>query len=292
MPITLEIEDSDWRPSVKADVQRLRQVLLNLVSNAVKYNRPNGTVTLRLVNHDGRARIEVSDTGLGIDEALWPKLFTPFDRLGRDASAIEGAGISLALSKRLAEAMEGAVGFRSVANEGSTFWVDLALTEEARHKEASVTGGLEANADNRYTVLYVEDNPSNLRLMEHLMATLPNVELLSAPSGNLGLEIARAQRPDVIVLDLNLPGMSGFDVLAQLKAQPETQSTPVLALTAASMPNDVRRGLEAGFFRYITKPLDVNAFLGAIELALQSRHGDSNDGAAASCLGNLRLTGG
>jgi len=269
--IRLTHDASDWRPNVQADVQRFRQVLLNLVSNAIKYNKPNGSVTVRLFKHEGRARIEFSDTGLGISEPLWPKIFTPFERLGHESSEIEGAGIGLALSKRLVEAMDGRIGFESSAGVGSTFWIDLALSETAPRDPLGASADMRLAAGG-YSLLYVEDNPSNLRLMEHLIGTQPNVQMYSAPSGGLGLELARARRPDVIVLDLNLPGMSGFDILKHLKSHPETWNTPVLALTAAAMPNDVKRGLAAGFFRYIAKPLDVNAFLTAIEDALSDSH--------------------
>jgi len=269
--IRLTHDASDWRPNVQADVQRFRQVLLNLVSNAIKYNKPNGSVTVRLFKHEGRARIEFSDTGLGISEPLWPKIFTPFERLGHESSEIEGAGIGLALSKRLVEAMDGRIGFESSAGVGSTFWIDLALSETAPRTPPDGSADLRLTAGG-YSLLYVEDNPSNLRLMEHLVGTQPNVQMYSAPSGGLGLELAKARRPDVIVLDLNLPGMSGFDILKHLKSHPETWNTPVLALTAAAMPNDVKRGLAAGFFRYIAKPLDVNAFLTAIEDALSDSH--------------------
>ena len=269
--IRLTHDTSDWQPSVQADVQRFRQVLLNLVSNAIKYNKPNGSVTVRLFKYEGRARIEFSDTGLGISEPLWPKIFMPFERLGHESSEIEGAGIGLALSKRLVEAMDGRIGFESSLGVGSPFWIDLALSETALRDPLDESADMRLTAGG-YSLLYVENNPSNLRLMEHLIGTQPNVQMYSAPSGGLGLELARARRPDVIVLDLNLPGMSGFDILKHLKSTPETWNTPVLALTAAAMPNDVKRGLAAGFFRYITKPLDVNAFLTAIEDALSNSH--------------------
>lgn len=270
--ITLTFDTSDWRPNIQADMQRFRQVLLNLMSNAIKFNSANGSVTVRLVEHEAQARIEIVDTGPGIEETLWPKLFTPFERLGHEKSTIEGAGIGLALSKRLVEAMDGKIGFESSVGVGSTFWIDLALTESAQDTELDESADLRPAAGGKFSLLYVEDNPSNLQLMEHLIGTQPDVQMHSAPSGTLGLELAKARRPDVIVLDLNLPGMSGFDVLRHLKSHPETWNTPVLALTASAMPNDVTRGLAAGFFRYITKPLDVNAFLTAIEDALIERH--------------------
>lgn len=285
--IRLALEETNWRPKVQADVQRLRQVLLNLVSNAIKYNSAGGSVSARLVEYDNRVRIEIADTGLGIEESLWSRVFTPFDRLGHDSSAIEGAGIGLALCKQLAEAMNGTIGFKSSAGVGSTFWIDLALADMASTAPFAEAADALPTSSSEYSLLYVEDNPSNLRLMEHLIATQPNVQMFSAPSGGLGLELAKARKPDVIVLDINLPGMSGFDILRYLKSRPETWNTPVIALTASAMPNDVKRGLAAGFFRYITKPLDVNEFLAAIELALNEKPMDK-DAVVDSDMSNQR----
>lgn len=276
--VDLSFRPGDARLDVRADAQRLRQVLLNLASNAIKYNRAGGTVSLEVVAVGAVVRISVRDTGMGIDAARAAEVFTPFNRLGAEHGAIEGVGIGLSLSKRLVEAMDGAIGFESEADVGSTFWVDLPLAVETpAARDADRADDEALTAVGGYSLLYVEDNPANLRLMEHLVGALPDVTMHAAPSGALGLELARAQRPDIIVLDLNLPGMSGYEVLKRLKASPETWSTPVIALTAAAMPSDVQQGLAAGFYRYVTKPLDVKAFLAAVQEALASRHSRADD---------------
>ena len=187
---------------------------------------------------------------------------------------MKGTGIGLALTRKLVEAMEGSIGFSSKLGAGSTFWIDLPA--EAGVAMAARPGAAEPSwfekraAAGGYSLLYIEDNPTNLRLMEDLVSTLPDVSMFAAPTAELGLDLAVAHRPDVIVLDLNLPGMSGIEVLNRLKARPETRETPVVALSAAAFPRDIKKGLAAGFFRYLTKPLDVNAFLDAIGEALAS----------------------
>jgi CheY-like chemotaxis protein len=216
----------------------------------------------------GKIRLVVTDTGIGITPDQQKEVFQPFRRLGAEYTNVEGTGIGLALSHRLVEAMHGSIGFTSEAGRGSTFWIEFPMTvpvspqipETLSEAPRAETGG--------YSLLYVEDNPASLRLMEHLLSVLPNVAMLAAPTPQLGLDMAVAHRPDVIVLDLNLPVMSGFEVLARLKAMPETRDIPVLALTAAAFPRDIKRGLEAGFFRYLTKPFDVKAFLAAVDAAL------------------------
>ncbi len=261
---------SDEAGDVRADLQRLRQVLLNLLSNAIKYNRRGGRVTITASpSGSTRVRISVVDTGIGIAPGHQTQLFEPFQRLGAEHSNVEGVGIGLALSKKLVEAMDGEIGYATTPGEGSTFWVDLPTETDSAAPDAAASLPEPALAKaGGYSVLYVEDNPTNLRLMEHLLKELPGVALFSAPSGALGIDLAVAHRPDIIVLDLNLPGMSGYEVLKRLKALKETRDTPVIALTAAAMPADINRGTEAGFFRYLTKPLDVGTFLAAIDAAL------------------------
>ena len=256
---------------IRADRTRLHQVLLNLLSNAVKYNRPGGTVTLNVRPvPGGRIRFEVIDSGIGIAPERQQELFKPFQRLGAEYSGVEGHGIGLALSHKLVEAMAGTIGYIGHPGDGSTFWIELpAELARARRLDAAVaeTDASRARAGG-YSLLYVEDNPASLRLMEELVSTLPGVRMLLAPTARLGLDLAAADLPDVIVLDLNMPGMSGYEVLARLKAMPETRAIPVIALTAAAMPHDINAGLAAGFFRYITKPFDVTTFLCAVDEAL------------------------
>jgi PAS domain S-box-containing protein len=269
--VTLELKVPAELGDVRADELRLQQVLINLVSNAIKYNRPDGVVALTGRSMaSGRVRFVVTDTGIGIAPERVKDLFQPFQRLGAEHSRIEGTGIGLALSRRLVDAMHGAIGFTSEPGHGSTFWIDLPaeaksigtadLGEATSSPSRATAGG--------YSLLYVEDNPSNIHLMEQLIATLPDVALLAAPTPQLGIDLAVAHRPNAIVLDLNLPGMSGFDVLARLKAMPETRDIPVLALTAAAFPRDIKKGLAAGFFRSLPKPIDVNALLAAVDDAL------------------------
>ncbi|MGZ0187861.1 MAG: ATP-binding protein [Alphaproteobacteria bacterium] len=256
--------------SARADAQRLRQILLNLLSNAVKYNRENGTIAITARFFDKRVRIAIIDTGIGIAPEVAADAFVPFNRLGAEGSNIEGAGIGLSLCKRLIEAMGGTIHFVSEPGVGSTFTIDLPTGEEkdahidAPQFEASAT----TTQSGQYSLLYVEDNLENLSLIQHLVATLDDVEMLSAQNGPEGLEIARTKHPDIIVLDLNLPGMSGLEILQHIKADETLRNTPVIALTAAAMPIDVKRGQAAGFYRYVTKPLDVTAFLAIIDSAL------------------------
>ena len=258
-------------PDIRADAQRLRQVLLNLVSNAVKYNREGGSVALSAAQvSEARVRIVVTDTGIGISPGHQKELFQPFHRLGAEYTAIEGTGIGLALAKRLVEAMGGSIGFTTEVGRGSSFWIEFPIeTADNVLADGKATAASGVAPARGYTMLYVEDNPANLRLVEHLVATFPDVTLLTAPRPQLGLDLARAHRPNVIILDINLPDMNGFEVLARLKAMPETRDIPVLALSAAAMPKDIKRGLAAGFFSYMTKPLDVNEFQSNVEAALK-----------------------
>jgi CheY-like chemotaxis protein len=269
--VELDVSTPAAIADVRADQLRLRQVLINLVSNAIKYNRPGGAVALTALAAPGdQVRFVVTDTGIGIAPERQQDLFQPFNRLGAEYTGIEGTGIGLALSRQLVESMNGKIGFTSELGRGSTFWVELPA-------EAASTGAADRTpaahgtpASGGYSLLYIEDNPASLRLMEHLISTLPGVAMLSAPTPQLGLDLAVAHRPDVIVLDLNLPGMHGMEVLNRLKGTAETRSIPVIALTAAAFPSDMKRGFAAGFFRYLTKPLDVKAFLAAVDDALAS----------------------
>jgi protein-histidine pros-kinase len=257
---------------VKADRLRLHQVLLNLVSNAIKYNRPDGRVTLTA--HAASAdRIEfvVTDTGLGISPERQKELFQPFQRLGAEHSAVEGTGLGLSLSRRLVEAMGGTIGLTSELGRGSRVWFELpgeAGTRRTGHSAAAAPAALPGPPTRTYSLLHIDDNPISIRLMESILRTLPQVEMMSAGTPQLGLEIAKAHRPDIILLDLHLPEMDGFQVLAKLKEMAETRDIPVLALTASAYPGDVKRGLTAGFFRYLTKPIDIKALFTAIDEAL------------------------
>jgi signal transduction histidine kinase/ActR/RegA family two-component response regulator len=250
---------------VVADYSRLKQVLLNLVSNAIKYNRPGGHVRIVSRRVGDRVRITVSDTGQGIEAARLGELFQPFNRLGVEASAVEGTGIGLALTKHLVEAMHGHIGVDSQPGIGSTFWLELPPVASdsrppvsaAKPPPSPSASPLAADAKR---VLYVEDNPANVLLMEELVRRLPGIELTSVHTAELGIAYARSHRPDLVVMDINLPGMDGIAALHALRAEPETSRIPVIALTASALESDIQRGLAAGFDGYFTKPIQIDAF--------------------------------
>ena len=257
---------------VHADRTRLKQVLINLLSNAIKYNDAGGRVTVDLVaKHPGRIRICVTDSGRGLPPEKLTQLFQPFNRLGKETGVEEGTGIGLALSKRLVELMGGVIGVESVVNKGSVFWFELKLAAEPQSAAAAAAMAVNSPAPaGLRTLLYVEDNPANLMLVEDLIARRPDLHLLSAQDGNLGIVLARTYRPDVILMDIHLPGISGIDALRILRADATTAHIPVIAVSANAMPSDIRKGLEAGFFRYLTKPLKVNEFMDALDVALSA----------------------
>ncbi len=261
-------------PFVKADRTRLKQVLINLLSNAIKYNRAGGTVTVTCtVGPTQRTRISVYDTGEGLTTEKLALLFQPFNRLGQESGSEQGTGIGLVVSKRLVELMGGEIGVESTVGTGSVFWVDLhpahapRLISVATELKAAVLAHASTDAP-RHTLLCVEDNPANLMLVEKLMERRPDIRLLVAKDGVRGIETARAERPDVILMDINLPGISGLIALGILAEDPQTAGIPVIALSANAMPGDIQKGLAAGFFRYLTKPIKVNEFLETLDGAL------------------------
>jgi CheY-like chemotaxis protein len=201
-------------------------------------------------------------------------LFQPFNRLGREMSAEEGTGIGLVMSKRLVEMMGGAIGVESTVGKGSVFWFELNSAEAPQLvtdlAEPAETAPVETQAGAPLrTLLYVEDNPANLKLVEQLIARRPDLRLLSARDGNLGIQLARANHPDVILMDINLPGISGIEALKILREDPGTAHIPVVALSANAMPRDIERGLQAGFFQYLTKPIKVTEFMNTLDVALE-----------------------
>jgi len=260
---------------VKADRTRVKQVLINLLSNAIKYNKVGGTVDVQCItNMPGRIRICVEDTGEGLTAEKLAQLFQPFNRLGQEANVEEGTGIGLVVAKRLIEWMGGAIGVESTVGKGSVFWVEMDLTAEPQidigFAETSAVAQMPVQADAQSrTLLYVEDNPANLMLVEDLIARRLDIRLLSARDGTSGIEIARASRPDVILMDINLPGISGINALRILAGDPATAHIPVVALSANAMPRDIEKGLEAGFFRYLTKPIKVSEFMDTLDVALK-----------------------
>ncbi|MDO8466263.1 MAG: PAS domain S-box protein, partial [Gallionella sp.] len=259
---------------VRADRTRLKQVLINLLSNAIKYNNKHGTVAVECTEGTpGRIRISIKDSGAGLDSEQLAQLFQPFNRLGQEAGVEEGTGIGLVVAKRLVELMGGIIGVESTVGVGSVFWFELNSDAEP---SLSIEGGDVAALDRPHmprgtglhSVLYVEDNPANLKLVEQIIARHPDISLLTAVNGNSGIEIARTSQPDVILMDINLPGINGFEALKILRADPDTTHIPVIAISANAMPLDIERGVKAGFFRYITKPIKVNELMEALDVAL------------------------
>jgi PAS domain S-box-containing protein len=272
-----QVDDSYF---VKADRTRVKQILINLLSNAIKYNTVGGKVAVSCaVSSPGRICIRVEDTGAGLSAAEITQLFQPFNRLGREASAEEGTGIGLVVCKRLVEQMGGVIGVESTVGKGSVFWIELNLTDlqvAVVAVAAPASAGVAGRVDGQVrTLLYVEDNPANLMLVEDLVARRPDIRLLTARDGNRGVEIARASLPDVILMDINLPGINGVQALGILSTDKATSQIPVIALSANAMPRDIAKGLEAGFFRYLTKPLKVQEFMETLDLALNIADSDA-----------------
>jgi CheY-like chemotaxis protein/anti-sigma regulatory factor (Ser/Thr protein kinase) len=255
---------------LRADRTRLKQVVLNLLSNAIKYNRDCGEVRIEVhVVDNGRMRISVADTGHGIPAGRLDELFLPFNRLGAEGSDIEGTGIGLTITRRLVEMMGGCIGVESKLGQGSRFWIELPLEtivppDRNSHAavEADVSGGITGRSRR---VLYIEDNPANLKLVSQLLGRHPHVHLITAHTANLGLELAVAHRPELILLDINMPGMDGYQLLSVLRADARLRDIPVVAVTANAMPGDHARGRAAGFVDYLSKPIDIERFHAIID---------------------------
>jgi signal transduction histidine kinase/ActR/RegA family two-component response regulator len=256
----------------RADRRRLKQILVNLISNAVKYNRDEGHVRVSCVHDDGIVRLLITDTGPGIRPDKQPLLFQPFERLGAEGSAVEGTGLGLAVSKGLTEAMGGRIGLESTVNVGTTFWLELPYAPApapAPVDEPKATAERPAAAGGR--VLYVEDNRSNVRLLERLLVRRPGVELVAAAGGTAALRMISDRQPDLVLLDLHLPDMSGEEVLRRISAAPATRSIPVAVLSADATPRQQQRLLAAGAVAYLTKPLDVAALLQIVDERLAGK---------------------
>ena len=272
--VTVRSEAIEDGVHVLADRQRLQQVLLNLLSNGVKYNRAGGTVTVACRESPAsRLRIEVTDTGPGITADKLARLFTPFDRLGAEASAVEGTGLGLALSKSLVEAMGAILHVRSEPEVGCTFSVELAVVAAPAEREpmAAVSAPAvdERQPGEAQKILYIEDNLSNLTLVESILSRRPGTTVLSAMQGRVGVDLARDHRPALILLDRHLPDIPGEEVFRQLQADSRTRDIPVIVLSADAMPSRMRQFLDGGVRAYLTKPLDVPELLAAIDEALR-----------------------
>jgi PAS domain S-box-containing protein len=256
---------------VLADRLRLRQVLVNLLSNAVKYNREHGEITIRCERRGERVRLSVADTGVGIPAEKLARLFQPFERLGAEHGKVEGTGIGLALSKQLADLMGAELGADTTLGVGSVFWIDLQRTGAGPAGESVPLAAQQSIGGVAFDVLYVEDKLSNIELVAAFLALYPNVHLRTALSGDAGLALARERRPDIVLLDIQLPDMDGYQVLKEMRADATLRDVPVIALSADAMPRDIQLGLAAGFDRYIAKPVDLNELLQSLTGLLLER---------------------
>jgi len=258
--------DNTWY--VFADRTRMKQALINLLTNAVKYNREQGTVEVKCTCTARCIRISIKDSGEGLSPEKLLQLFQPFNRLGQESGSEEGTGIGLVVTKQVIELMGGTISVNSTVGVGSEFLIELkrdVVPQLALENDLSAkfVSQLLVNVEIR-TLLYVEDNPANLMLVEQIIEGVTQIRMLSAINGDIGIELARAHLPDVILMDINLPGMSGLEALAILSNDPATAHIPVVALSANAMPRDIEKGLEVGFFRYLTKPIKINEFMQAL----------------------------
>jgi len=260
---------------VMADRERVKQVLDNLLSNAVKYNCKQGKVEVKCIESPpGRILVTVRDTGPGLTPEELVQLFLTHKHLRLESGGEEGSGIGLLVAKRLVEQMGGVIGVESTVGVGSVFWFELASAHEPdfSHDERSPAVPAEPQLHRKgrlHNLLYVEDNPANLRLVEQIIDRHPDIHLLTALNGRSGIEIAHASLPDVILMDVNLPGISGIETMKILRSDPATAHIPVIALSANAMQPDIDKGLKAGFFRYITKPIKVNEFMATLDVVLE-----------------------
>ena len=261
--------------TIVADYTRFKQIILNLLSNAVKYNRDNGSITINCETvSTTRLHISITDTGIGLSAAQQELLFKPFERIGAETTEVEGTGIGLVITKRLVEIMGGAIGVNSQPGRGSTFWIEINLAEgDAQHAIPSPPSKemeeIKVSPSSVKTILYIEDNPSNLRVVTQAIEKQTPYMLISAPNASLGLDLAESQQPDLILMDINLPGMDGFQAMKQLQLNKETQNIPVIAVSANAMKRDIKRGKAAGFKDYLTKPFDIKELLTAVNKTLQ-----------------------
>lgn len=272
-----EVSDQNL-PPVHVDPVRTRQILLNLLSNAIKYNSDGGIVEIRYkLNADGHIRLSIIDSGAGLAEGEQARLFEPFERLDKAESNIEGAGIGLAISKQLIEAMGGAIGFESAPGQGSHFWIDLPVSTgtvtrtDVDETAASNEARSIASSNGKRHILYIEDNEVNITLMENILEELDNTELTSVFDAESGIELARTNPPDLILMDVSLPGMDGVEAAGVLKSNPETNAIPIIGISAAAMKSDIERAQDAGFYAYKTKPFNIGEFLQTIERAMSDQ---------------------
>ncbi|PCI41465.1 MAG: hypothetical protein COB46_03620 [Rhodospirillaceae bacterium] len=260
---------------VKADKLRLKQILFNLLSNAIKYNRPDGTVTITSADtDDGFERISIRDTGVGIPAHKQSELFVPFSRLGHENTDVEGTGIGLTITLRMLEAMGGRIGFESTEGTGSVFWLELPLADNQLIKVTDISEpsvGLEVYGVGTGTILYIEDNPSNVTLMETILEDFSGIKLEVAHTAEIGLSTAAKVLPDLILMDINLPGMNGLEALVELRNHEKTSAIPVIAISADARASEIEKGMDAGFLAYLTKPFNVSELLTMVSEVLDKK---------------------
>ena len=273
--IRLTFPQPDVPRFVWADQTRLKQIIINLLSNAIKYNKDKGSVIVTCTDVDNdRIRISFRDTGDGLEPEKISQLFQPFNRLGQEARGVAGTGIGLVVTKQLTELMDGTLGVESTVGVGSVFWVELRSSAApgliVKKAEAVTTLPPKPKfGKSQHTLLYIEDNPANMKLVEQLIALRSDIELFTAINGTLGVELARSIQPDVILMDINLPGISGLEALQILRGDQSTTHIPVIALSANAMLRDIELGIQAGFFQYLTKPIKVKEFMETLNVALE-----------------------
>ena len=270
--IALSCPQDETTHFVNADPTRLKQALINLLFNAIKYNKAGGTVAVEFTPRPPDSiRISIRDTGAGLSAEQLAHLFEPFNRLGRECGPEEGTGIGLVVTKRLVEMMGGTIGVESTAGVGSAFWIELqqVTVPQPEGVDAAQPRRMQPDATRRALVLYVEDDPASLELVEQLIARRPHIRLLTAADAVQGIEYARTYQPDLILMDITLPGLSGVEAVNILSEDPLTQKTPIIALSANAIPRNIELGLEAGFFRYLTKPIRLTEFMDTLDTALK-----------------------
>jgi PAS domain S-box-containing protein len=281
-PVQLELADRDVLDcTVHADPLRLKQVMLNLLGNAIKYNRPGGQVTVQGSLNDGHVEVRVVDTGTGLTVDQRQRLFIAFERLSARQSGVEGTGIGLALSRQLMLAMGGEIGADSVLDVGSTFWIRLPRATQKAHDASprpTLTPSAPPSGAPRHRVLYVEDNPVNALLMRAMLARLPDIHLECAEEPLQAIELARSLRPQLLLLDVELPGIDGLELLQRLRVDESMRTIPAIAVSAGAMPGDIRKALDAGFAAYLTKPLELGELLQAVRRHLPDGHDTTQAG--------------
>lgn len=273
--IRLTFPKFDTPRFVWADQTRLKQIIINLLSNAIKYNKENGSVDVEVTERDhNQLRISFTDTGDGLEPDNLLQLFQPFNRLGQEAKGVAGTGIGLVVTKQLTELMEGKLGVTSAIGVGSVFWVDLRSTAPPAAIDRAIEHAATLPPEPKtgkihHTLLYIEDNPANMKLVEQIIALRSDIVLFTAVNGTSGIDLARSVKPDVILMDINLPGMSGLEALQIIQEDPSICTIPVLAISANAMIRDIEIGMQAGFFRYLTKPIVVKDFMNVLNIALE-----------------------